>query len=120
MARCHGGGGGGRRSGRGDSGNNSGGSDRGSGGNKGSGKTKGSGVTEGAVATQTSVAWRLTAVYVESTYVFLQIHFLRSILRRHHKDRILMSFLPRFRRSKRATGTEKTGIRRISAGMEWF
>ena len=55
---------------------------------------------------------------------FLQIHFLRSILRRPHTDRISEGVLKIFRRNrnrdsceKNATGTENTGIRRIPAGI---
>jgi hypothetical protein len=57
-------------------------------------------------------------------HVFLQIHFLRSILRRPHTDRISEGVKKRLRRNrnrdscgKSATGTENTGIRRIPTGI---
>ena len=53
-----------------------------------------------------------------------QIHFLRSFLRRPHTDRFPDDVLKKLRRNrnrdsceKNATGVEKTGIRRIPAGM---
>jgi hypothetical protein len=53
-----------------------------------------------------------------------QIHFLRSFLRRPHTDRFPDDALKKLRRNrnhdsceKNATGAEKTGIRRIPAGI---
>ena len=133
--RCHGGGGGGRHGGRGGGGNSSGGINRGSGGNKGSGDNKGSEGNRGSRGNRESggndgnscgmatgsivVLW----YYVHDNF-FLQIHFLRSILRRPHIDRISEGVLKIFRRNRNhdscekiATGTENTGIRRIPAGI---
>jgi hypothetical protein len=62
--------------------------------------------------------------YNTNLCLFLQIHFLCSILRRpQHTDRISEGVLKMFRRNrnhdsckKNATGTENIGIRRIPAG----
>ena len=48
--------------------------------------TKGGGATEGVVAT--AVAWRSPGSLRRECFFFLQIHFLRSILLRHHTDQI--------------------------------
>ena len=64
-----------------------------------------------------------SVTYDSMVHVFLQIHFLRSILRRPHTDRIPEGLKKMFRRNrnrdscgKSATGKENTGIWRIPTG----
>ncbi len=84
--------------------------------------------TATAATTEVVSWWYLVrgsgSVTYDSTCVFLQIHFLRSILRRPHTDRISEGVKKKFRRNrnrdscgKSATGAENTGIRRIPAGL---